>query len=371
MTTTRRSALRTAALAMVLAITGVMSTPASASTPPPPPDTTAPAAGTATDPAGDPAALEITESWALTPTGDGSRSELAYDAAPGTVINDSVTLFNLGTVELTFSVYATDAFNNADGDFDLLPGDQVPTEAGSWVTMQAQTVTLPPNKMTDIAFTVTVPVDAAPGDHVGAIVASNAITGSNGDGQVLSMDRRTGTRMYIRVGGALSANLGVADVETSYQQSANPLAASADVSFTLQNRGNVRLSGTPVVSVGGPLGIGEKTVRLDAFTDLLPGEAMTFMTSLEDVPALMLAFTKITVEPADNGDADIASFSSGTDVTFAPPVTLLVLALALVLLVLARRSYGRRRAAEAVAASAAAAGAAAASQVDELEPQLS
>jgi len=366
MTTTRRSALRTAALAMVLAITGFMSTPASASTPPPPPDTTVPAAGATTDPAADPAAQEITESWALTPTGDGSRSELSYDAAPGTVINDSVTLYNLGTVELTFSVYATDAFNNADGDFDLLPGDQVPTEAGSWVTMQAQTVTLPPNKMTDIAFTITVPVDAAPGDHVGAIVASNAITGSNGDGQVLSMDRRTGTRMYIRVGGELSANLGVTDVTTDFHQSANPLGAAADVSFTLQNRGNVRLSGTPVVSVGGPFGLGKKTVRLETFTDLLPGEEMTYTTSLDDVPALMLAFTKITVEPADNADADIASFSGGSDVTFAPSVTLLVLVLALVLLVLARRSYRRRRAAEAAAAEAAAV-----SQADELEPQLS
>lgn len=362
--TLTRSALRTAAAALVLAVTGAMATPVSASVPPVPPDTTA-TGGAPTDTANDPAAQEITESWALTPTGDGSRSELAYDAAPGTVINDSVTLFNLGTVELTFNVYATDAFNNADGNFDLLPGDQVPTEAGSWVSLDAQTVTLPPNKMTDIAFTLTVPADATPGDHVGAIVASNAITGTNGDGQVLSMDRRTGTRMYIRVGGALNANLAVADLATDYQQSVNPLSGSADVTFTLQNRGNVRLSGTPVVSVGGPLGIGEQTVRLEPFTDLLPGEEMSFTTTLHGVPALFLNTTTVTVEPADNADADIAQFSTGTDITFAPPITLLVLTFAALLLVLGRRSRRRRRAAEAAAATVSM------SAHDELEPQLS
>ncbi len=48
---------------------------------------------------------------------------------PATV-EDAVTIFNYGNVQLTFRIYGTDARNNEDGQFDLLPGDDTPTAAG-------------------------------------------------------------------------------------------------------------------------------------------------------------------------------------------------------------------------------------------------
>ena len=44
--------------------------------------------------------------------------------SPGGGRRIAVVLFNLGNVPMLFRVYATDAFNNVDGQFDLIPGDE-------------------------------------------------------------------------------------------------------------------------------------------------------------------------------------------------------------------------------------------------------
>src|SRR5262245_27067586 len=56
------------------------------------------------------------QSWALAPSGadpgePSSRPNLSYETAPGAEIQDSVTLWNYGNTQLTFRIYATDAFN--------------------------------------------------------------------------------------------------------------------------------------------------------------------------------------------------------------------------------------------------------------------
>lgn len=292
---------------------------------------------------------EIIESWALAPAGStdvdraGNRPELSYVADQGAVIEDAVTLFNYGTVQLTFRVYSTDAFNNDEGQFDLLPGDQDPNDIGSWVTFPQEMVTVPAGQQVTMPITITVPVDAEPGDHAGAVLASSPTLGTGEQGDVVTLDRRTGTRMYLRVNGPLVPELAVTDVETTYEHGVNPLSGAAQVSYRIENRGNVRLGGTATVAIAGPFGLGETTVTLPDVPELLPGEDVTVVVDVDDVPALLLDRTTVRVVPTGPaGDGEVQEVA-GEDLTFAPPITLLMVLLALLFGLIARRRFLRHR----------------------------
>lgn len=353
---TRRSLVLLAA-AVIVAVMPVHAVVASApptTVPPttvPPTTPVEPADGSETQP------TEIVESWALAPAGSsevdgaGNRPELTYVADPGAVIEDAVTLFNFGTVQLTFRIYSTDAFNNDEGQFDLLPGDQDPTDLGSWVTFPQEMVTVSPGQQVTLPITITVPPDAAPGDHAGAVLASSPTLGTGEQGDVVTLDRRTGTRLYLRVNGALTPELAVADVETSYEHSLNPLGGSAKVTYRIENRGNVRLGGTATVSIAGPFGLGEKTVTLPDVPELLPGEDVSLVLDVDDVPALMLDRSTVRVTPTGaevDGDVEVAT---GGDLMFAPPIAALLVLLAFIFGLSARRRYVRHRAGAPVTAA--------------------
>ena len=244
MTTRRLRSTRAIAAAVALAAL-LCSSPAAAQTAPPPA----------------PPGQEV-QSWALAPAGTSddpdqpnNRPNLSYELDPGAVVEDAVTLYNYGNVPLNFEVYATDAFNNEEGEFDILPGDKAPDDVGSWITLPSRLITLQAGTQLTLPITVTVPDDAKPGDHVGGIVAASKAVGTGPDGAAVSVDRRTGTRVYLRVAGPVEPELAVEHVKTTYTPSLNPLGGTAEVTYTIRNRGNVRLAGTHQVEVSGPFGL--------------------------------------------------------------------------------------------------------------------
>ena len=338
--------LAVAFVASTAPVTGV------GATVPPPAPTPTPTPG---NPTGSNTADQVVESWALAPAAStdpnqaGNRPDLSYVSDAGSVIDDAVTLYNYGTVPLTFQVYSTDAFNDDQGQFALLAGDTKPVDVGTWVTFPQHSLTVLPGQQSTIPITIKIPADASPGDHAGAILASSPTLGTGNDGQVVTLDRRTGTRLYVRVNGDLVPELAVDKVATNYHQSVNPLGGSATVTFRVTNRGNIRLSGTPTVSVGGPFGLFEHKVTLADLSELLPGEDVTITTGVTDAPASLVDFTTVRVEP--HGSADLANVrtSTGKDTTFAPPLTVLVVLLVAVLVVLFLRHRRRRAAGVSVA----------------------
>ena len=330
--------LGVAFLASTVAATGVGATV--------PPTTPAPDPTTDQSQSGDP---QIVESWTLAPASSddpnqsGNRPDLTYVADAGAVIEDAVTLYNVGNVPLTFRVYSTDAFNDEQGQFALLSGDKTPIDVGTWVTFPQEALTVLPGQQATMPITIKIPADASPGDHAGAILASSPTLGTGKQGEVVTLDRRTGTRLYVRVNGDLVPSLSVDDVASEYHQAANPFGGSATITFRVSNRGNVRLSGTPTVSVAGPFGLFDRKVTLPDITELLPGEDVTVTAELADVTASMFDFTTVRLEPHGATDAGTLRGPIGKDSIFAPPLTLLVVLLVAVigLLVLRRR---RRRA---------------------------
>jgi hypothetical protein len=292
---------------------------------------------------------EVVHSWALAPGGSadaggvGNRPDLSYVADPGSVIADTVTLYNLSNVPLTFKIYATDAFNDIDGQFGLLGADETPVDVGSWVDLGGDEVPVPARTQVTIPITISIPGNAAPGDHVGAVLAANATVSTGADGQAMTLDRRTGPRLYVRVNGPIVEELAIADVRTAYQPSLNPLSGSATVTYRIENRGNVRLGGTTAASVGGPFGIAKHQGADIELPELLPGQSITLEQQFDDVAALGVAVTDVRLDPASSdGESTLAS-SSRSSIVLAPPIAVLLLFLALLFGVLVARAYRRHQ----------------------------
>jgi hypothetical protein len=289
----------------------------------------------------------VIDSWALAPTGSdasqpGTRPFLSYDMAPGATVRDSVTLWNYSNVKLHFKVYATDAFNNRKGQFDLLPGDKQPTDAGAWVTLTYNDVDLNPRSKVDLPFTVAVPPSARPGDHAAALLAANAALGTGPDGKIVNVDRRTGSRVYVRVKGAVQPALTVENVRTVYRNGLSPLGGF-DVTYTVRNAGNVRLAAHRQVQVKGPFGLATMTHKPADLPELLPGNAITYHEHFSGVPDLIRAAGVIRLLPYSSAGDVQAPAAAGAGHTWAMPWSLLAL---VVMVLLARRAYqalGARR----------------------------
>ncbi len=346
---TTRSRLLPSATALAVALLALVASPAGAQNPRPTPKPSPPTTkALQSDPDLEPG---VVNSWALTPAGDkpgepGTRPNLSYELSPGAEVKDAVTLLNYGNVQLTFRIYATDAFNNVDGNFDLLTGDKTPVDAGSWVTLPQANITVPAQATATLPITIAVPPDAGPGDHAAAILASSQAEGTGADGKIINLDRRTGSRLYVRVAGPVSPALDVEKIKGTYHPALNPLGGSLDVSYTVRNRGNVRLAAKQRLALQAPFGIGlDKATPVDV-PELLPGNSVTLQATFSGVPATVLLATKITLTPLAAKDAaspEAAAERTRTGRTLAIPWSVLVLLLVVGLLTYARKAYRRHR----------------------------
>ncbi|MFJ9340807.1 WxL protein peptidoglycan domain-containing protein [Streptomyces sp. NPDC101733] len=231
-----------------------------------------------------------------TPAAGAAMTDRAYffhQGAAGSTVSDSVTVLNSSDKELTFQIFATDAMNTLSGGaFALLPVESKPKDLGGWIALgpeAAGTVTVPPKGRKDVPFTVTVPRDATPGDHVGGIVALNtAVEGVRKDGKVqVGVKRSVGARLYFRVPGPLTPGLSVEDVRVDRAAPLLPWVkdARASVTYTLVNRGNVVVEPKVAVSAEGLFGrrVLDRPAR-ELKLVLLPGQRIELTEPWPDAP---------------------------------------------------------------------------------------
>ncbi|MEU6315264.1 DUF916 domain-containing protein [Streptomyces sp. NPDC047014] len=245
-----------------------------------------------------PAAAADNGTWAVfpTPATGAARTDRAYffhQGAAGTTVEDSVTVLNSSDRELTLRLFATDAVNTPEGGaFALLPAETAPKDIGRWITPApgtGETVTLPPKGRKDIPFTVRVPADATPGDHIGGIVAAGtAVEGVRQEGKVqVGVKRSVGARLYFRVPGPVTAGLSVEDVRVRRSAPLLPWVreARATVTYALVNRGNVVVEPRVALSADGLFGrrVLDRPER-DLRLSLLPGQRVELTEPWPDAP---------------------------------------------------------------------------------------
>jgi uncharacterized membrane protein len=175
-----------------------------------------------------------------------------------------------------------------------------PKDVGTWITLGATQYTLDPGKRVDIPFKVTIPSDATPGDHVGAIVAQRIVDPNNpSSGIGLDVRVRVGARLYVRVDGPLNPSLAVESMSVRYDSPSNPFAsADAHIDYTLTNTGDVRLSPTAALKLSGIFGLGERKLPDRQIPELLPGSSIRIAETLHGVKPYGRLTTDLVVQQA-------------------------------------------------------------------------
>jgi dihydroorotate dehydrogenase (fumarate) len=298
-----------------------------------------------------------TESISGAPCGDDGaadgRSRFTYEAAPGQRVEDCYVVANTGTTVQTVSVYATDAFNTEGGDFALLDASAQPTDAGAWVTLEdgapRMQFDLAPGQSRPIRFAMTVPPDAGPGDHAGGLLVS-----AQSPSEQILVDRRVGTRLYVRVPGDLQSLLNITGLSAVYNPSLNPLEGTATTTLTVTNQGNVALAPTLVLAPKSFFGTPLTDPVLQNLDELLPGASRTVTVDLG--PIGQFVYVDVSATLSSRGDqtgaaseaASAPQVERSTGVWAVPWILVgaLLLAALFVLYARWRRRRDDRRAAE-------------------------
>jgi dihydroorotate dehydrogenase (fumarate) len=284
------------------------------------------------------------------------RTRFSYSADPGQQITDKYIVRNTGTTAQSYTVLSTDAFNDDAGDFALLETSAAPADIGAWVTFENGTnrlqFDLAPGETRVVSFTLAVPADASPGDHAGGIAASV----QSPSGQVV-VDRRLGTRMYLRVSGDVQAGLSIAGLSASYVGDWwNPFTGAVRLHYTVENTGNIALASNISVGAATWFGIPTGGEQGDGIPELLPGGTRTYETDLPGIPSWGYISANVTLNPFVEGDDQSKRLAvpatSRDTMLVAPPwilVIVIVLVAAFLLLRAWRRKVDARRAAEWIA----------------------
>jgi hypothetical protein len=341
----RRSALLVAFWCALVAQFLVWSTPTAWSEPAVADATTSPA----TAPSAPPSAADRKNqvSWATVPANTAvgrERAYYTYSLAPGGTVTDALAVVNRSDKPIKLRLYASDAFTTAAGGIDVLAADKQPVDVGSWITLKTTTITLASQQSATVPFTLRVPATATPGDHSGAVITS-LITSQTG--QAVQLDRRLGSRVYLRVTGPVTPSLRVSDVQAVYRGTANPGGSgTTTVTYRVSNIGNVRLAAQQRVTVTGIFGTLQRSAPATDLAELLPGNSVTRSALVSGVwPGIRLS-AAVELQPFSPTDPTLRAAPAGSgDVAWAWPIGqlgVLILLAALVQLARWRRRQRRR-----------------------------
>lgn len=277
----------------------------------------------------------VTVGVATRPAGEDGRpdgrSRFSVAADPGQTVTDRVLVGNTGTARQDFTVYATDAFNDDAGEFSLLPTDATPTSVGSWIRFDdgsdRVTFSLDPQEVRLLTFTIAVPADATPGDHVGGVVASVIESGAQ-----VTVDRRVATSVFARVAGELQPQLSLTSYEASYEgEWWNPFSGHVRLRYTVSNPGNVALSANLTSGAKTWLGVPATGEQGGKIPVVLPGNSASYEDTVDGVGQWLYLnpYTELSpfVESPDASMQVSVVPITRDAVTFAMPWTVLILGL--------------------------------------------
>lgn len=240
-------------------------------------------------------AAEVEAAWDVA-TVDGAfgseRPNFDYAVEPGDELEDRVAVVNNGVTPIKLVLYAADAFTTDNGQLDLRTRDRQPTSVGAWLRVEQDQISLQPGESAEVPFTVSVPNDAAQGDHLGGIVTAPASVSSSTVPEV-----RVAIRVNLRVGESFQPNLAVDDLEVDY--TGDPLGAGrAIVTYTIRNTGDTMLAAEQSVVVAGPFD--SFSVSADPVPQsprLLPNETWRVSVPVDGVASSGLLTATVTIVP--------------------------------------------------------------------------
>lgn len=275
------------------------------------------------------------------------RSNFAYAVDPGTTVEDAVLVRNSGGAVLTLAVHGSDAVTDESGALDVATTAPEADAVGGWIRPDVEKLQIDPGEVVRVPFSVSVPQDAQPGEHAGAL-----LTVLESAGETVSVDMRYATRVTVTVAGELTAGLALDDADLTVSTGFWPWdPASAKVSYTVRNTGNTRLSAMQLVTAPGVelYSSPDAATGFAPLTELLPAAVVGVNAVVEGLSAWMpLTGLQVSVSPtvlttATDGAPTIGQQQLTLSALAIAPGWWLLLAGAVVLALLVVRFALRRR----------------------------
>lgn len=237
------------------------------------------------------------------PEGEDAASYFRYRLAPGQSREDRVLVRNSGAEKRRVLIYPADASSTPDGGL-AGPTQETPALAvGTWVKVSETEMELEPGEQREFRVTLTVPPDAAPGDHFGFVflqAVDETVQPVAQSGQAafsVRMRTRFGITLWERVPGEHKTLLEILPPEKSIQEG----RLSLDV--RLRNAGNLFLKPSAAWELVGPGGERVLAGDLAPLGYVLPGAELVLRLPLStDVPLVLGAYhLSLRVEDAGPG----------------------------------------------------------------------
>jgi hypothetical protein len=286
--------------------------------------------------------------------GSQQRSQFVYQLLPGHRILDQVVIINASNAAESFLIYGEDATNvPQSGGYAFEQRSQMHnTVVGRWLTIGHTQLTVPAGKEVVDTFQLSIPANAPPGDHVGAVVIEEL----SGPGQRtptgVNVVLRIAVPLYVRVVGKAYPGLTIENMTVFHESPAFPYLGSSKVAvrFVLANSGNDILDPKSVtVSITGLLSgtIHKYTVHQTGATQgranplpiqMLPGGKLTLTEEWSGIPPFDPLTGAVSAMAIDPSTAQHLSSSGSTSFWYFPwIVVLIVLALIAGVIILIRR----------------------------------
>ncbi len=293
--------------------------------------------------------------------GTQQRANFTYELAPGHSILDQVSILNSSSSPETFVVYPEDATNiPGTGGFGFEQQGKIHnTSVGKWLNIGQTQFTVPVGKQVVDTFQLSVPADATPGDHVGAIVVQELHSATQAPSKEgVNLVLRFAVPVFLRVIGPVKPGMTIENVTVYHDSPLIPYVsgqAKTAVRFTLVNTGNViLLPKSAKVSISALIGgtihsltvkrvAGAQSKRDPLPSELLPGGKLILTELWSGIPPFDPLTAHVSVSATEPSSG--MQVASGSSVTFWYfPWLLVVIIIALVVgFVLWRRSRRRRQ----------------------------
>lgn len=285
--------------------------------------------------------------------GPDGRPYYNFNTTPGGRATDHIAITNYTYRSEKLAVYTVDAVSAANGTISFPPQSAPRTQAGAWMAVGTPhgrpQIVVKPRSIVLLPVHVRVPMNASPGDHIGAVIVS--LTGKvagrlgNGSRQKVDFEQRIAVRAAFRVSGPVHANLTIEQLKASYHGKLDPFAKGyAQVTYVAHNSGNVVLGGPQTISVHGLFGEHVVALHTPPIPPLLPGASYPISVKVPRVYPEGLMTAKVTItEQGLSGDINPGLHVVSSSVHFLAIPWLLVLVLLLLILGLTLGYWKRRR----------------------------
>ncbi len=285
------------------------------------------------------------------------RAYFNWSATPGASLTDHVAVVNFGSTTLSLHIYVTNAVSTINGGTTFVPQAKAVGGPANWVTLHfpghSSVLKLAPHSKVILPIEVTIPKNAPPGDHVGAIIAALTSVIQSKNHAKVHFVQQVADRIITRVSGKLRPGLSVENLHVQYSDPLSPLATSpATLTFTVRNTGNELLGGNVTVSVHGLLGSTETRSDVVKVPVLLPGGSDSERVQVKGVYPEIHLQGKVSIAPLvvqGQFDQGLSTYSAQVGFWAIPWIALAILILLIALFVgiwLRRRRWSRAALAE-------------------------